>query len=150
MRTKIYVSGPMSGLPLDNFPAFKAVTAKLRARGYDVVCPTEVNPGVGKPAPDAPREVHDAYWSECIRADIAAMAAECGAIVLIPGWQYSKGAHMELGAAHRFAMRIVQLEELLPRHEWFDIPFPVQTLWTGLGSSFRKLESAHETIEGRV
>ncbi|WP_457825134.1 DUF4406 domain-containing protein, partial [Staphylococcus aureus] len=35
--TRIYVAGPMSGLPELNFPAFHAAAAELRAQGFDVV-----------------------------------------------------------------------------------------------------------------
>jgi hypothetical protein len=32
---RVYVSGPMSGLPEFNFPAFHAVAAALRAKGFE-------------------------------------------------------------------------------------------------------------------
>lgn len=83
----LYLSGPMSGLPAFNHPAFKAAAAKLRAAGYQVVCPTEN----GLP-PDAP-------WDQHMRADIAAMVAQCNAIALLPGWRESKGACLELDIA---------------------------------------------------
>lgn len=83
----LYLSGPMSGLPEFNHPAFKAAAAELRAAGYQVVCPTEN----GLP-PDAP-------WEQHMRADIAAMVAQCNAIALLPGSQNSKGARLELDIA---------------------------------------------------
>lgn len=86
-RPTLYLSGPMSGLPEFNHPAFKAAAAKLRAAGYQVVCPTEN----GLP-PDAP-------WDQHMRADIAAMVAQCNAIALLPGCQDSKGARLELDIA---------------------------------------------------
>ena len=36
---RIYVAGPMSGLPAFNFPAFHEAAADLRACGFDVVNP---------------------------------------------------------------------------------------------------------------
>ena len=41
MKKTIYVSGPMSGLPDLNFPAFHAAAAELRALGHTVVNPAE-------------------------------------------------------------------------------------------------------------
>ncbi len=38
---KVYLAGPMRGLPLFNFPAFADAAAKLRAQGYDVFSPAE-------------------------------------------------------------------------------------------------------------
>jgi len=36
---RIYLSGPMTGLPELNFPAFAAMTASLRAGGHTVTNP---------------------------------------------------------------------------------------------------------------
>ena len=41
---KIYCAGPMTGLPELNFPAFHAEAARLRAFGYEVINPAEINP----------------------------------------------------------------------------------------------------------
>ena len=38
---RIYLSGPMSGLPELNFPAFHAEAARLRALGFEVVNPAD-------------------------------------------------------------------------------------------------------------
>lgn len=42
---RIYLSGPMTGLPDYNYPAFNAEAARLRALGYTVENPAE-NPPV--------------------------------------------------------------------------------------------------------
>lgn len=41
MKRKIYLAGPMSGLPDLNYPAFHAAAAKLRAMGHVVLNPAE-------------------------------------------------------------------------------------------------------------
>ena len=41
---RIYLSGPMTGLPGLNFPAFAAITANLRAYGHTVTNPAELYP----------------------------------------------------------------------------------------------------------
>ncbi len=40
--TKLYLSGPMSGIKDNNFPVFHAEAARLRALGYTVVSPAEI------------------------------------------------------------------------------------------------------------
>lgn len=99
-RQRVYLSGPMTGLPAFNFPAFRAAAARLRAAGYDAVNPAEINTN---PAAD---------WHQCLRKDMAALAT-CDTLALLPGWQDSDGAHLELHVAHRLGLRIVMLEELL-------------------------------------
>ena len=66
-----------------------------------MVNPVDINPDPGKP------------WEQCLRADIKAML-DCDTIALLPGWERSRGAHLELHVAHRVGMRIVNVKELVP------------------------------------
>jgi len=86
----------MTGLPECNFPAFHAAAAELRARGYEVANPAEINAETG------------GDWHFYLRADIKALC-DCDAIVLLPGWENSKGAHLELHVAHRLGLRVSTL-----------------------------------------
>jgi hypothetical protein len=89
----------MSGMPEHNFPAFNAEAKRLRALGYDVVNPVDINPD---PA---------LSWQECLRNDLAALLT-CDAIEMLDGWMGSKGAHLEMHVAHRIGMPIVIAREL--------------------------------------
>lgn len=97
--TRIYLSGPMTGLPDLNFPAFNAAAARLRALGYLVANPAEINPD------------KSADWHECLRADIKALC-DCDAIALLDGWETSPGAHLELHIAHRLGLGVFIAREL--------------------------------------
>lgn len=101
---RIYLSGPMSGLPELNFPAFHAMAARLRAAGHEVVNPAELNPD---PAAD---------WNQCMRRDIAALCT-CTTLALMPGWETSQGAQLELHIAHRIGLGIVMAEALTTSNE---------------------------------
>lgn len=90
---RIYLSGPMTGLPELNFPAFHAAAAALRAQGFQVTNPAEINVG------------GDKTWEACMRADIKALC-DCDTLLLLPGWQHSRGAHLELQIAHRLGLSI--------------------------------------------
>lgn len=90
---RVYLSGPMTGLPELNFPAFHAAAQRLRNEGLQVVNPAEINPG------------HTLSWQACMRADIQALC-DCDTIALLPGWEGSAGAHLELHIAHRLGLRI--------------------------------------------
>lgn len=90
---KIYLAGPMTGLPDFNFPAFHALAYRLRERGMTVVNPAEVNPDQAM------------SWSDCMRRDIAELVT-CHAIALLPGWQNSKGATLEHHIAERLELKL--------------------------------------------
>lgn len=96
----VYISGPMTGLPHLNFPAFHTAAAALRAMGYKVTNPAELNPD---PKAD---------WRACMRTDIRALC-ECDGLVLLLGWGKSEGAHIELNLAHRLGMQVETLDNLL-------------------------------------
>lgn len=95
---RIYISGPMSGLPDLNFPAFHRVEAQLLNFGFEVVNPAKLNPP-------------DTSYDQCMKTDIREMLT-CDTILLIPGWETSKGAHLELHIAHRVGMKAIVLPEL--------------------------------------
>jgi hypothetical protein len=94
MTKTVYISGPMTGLPDLNFPAFHAAAQQLRGLGLNAVNPAEINPDNGM------------SWEACMRADIKALC-DCDAIALLPGWERSKGAHLELHIAHRLNLDVV-------------------------------------------
>lgn len=98
---RIYLSGPMTGMPELNFPTFHAMTAQLRAAGHTVTNPAELNPDGG-------------CWNECMRRDIAALM-ECDTIAKLPGWHTSKGARLELHIAERLGMAIVNAHDLVSK-----------------------------------
>jgi len=67
MKT-IYLSGPMSGLPGFNFPAFHAAAAKLRADGFTVLNPAETDNGDTSKAWDTTFERTSAWCAMPIRS----------------------------------------------------------------------------------
>ena len=93
---KLYLAGPMTGLPELNFPAFHAAAKRLRDLGHMVVNPAEVNPDTGM------------KWEDCMRADIPHLIA-CEGIALLPGWRASKGARLEHHIALELGLRVIDL-----------------------------------------
>lgn len=97
---RIYLSGPMTGIPEHNFPAFNAEAARLRDLGYDVINPVDLNPIEAQSS-----------WHQCMRNDLAALLT-CDALALLDGWQGSAGAHLEMHVAHRVGMEIIVAREI--------------------------------------
>ena len=89
----IYLSGPISGLPDLNRPAFAQAAAHLRALGWLVINPHELEHA----APSG--------WADYMRVDLAAMMT-ADAILMLPGWEDSRGARLELTLARDLEMRI--------------------------------------------
>lgn len=86
-RNRVYLAGPMTGIVEHNYPAFHRAAVEYRALGFDVVSPAEIHGNdFGK------------TFDEYMAADLAALET-CGKIVLLEGWQNSKGAKMELAYA---------------------------------------------------
>lgn len=104
-RKKVYIAGPMRGIPYYNFPAFDKAAAGLRDAGYDAVSPADIDRLNGFD-PQLLPEDHD--WNtvpaECgglldvIRRDVNGLL-ECDCIYLLPGWEKSTGALAEYALA---------------------------------------------------
>lgn len=71
---RIYIAGPMSGLPLHNLPAFYEAAAAWRAAGWQVVSPAE-SFGEDCSLPYGYYVEHDVY-----------LLMSCDAIAMLPGW----------------------------------------------------------------
>jgi hypothetical protein len=99
--TKVYVAGPMTGIPAFNFPAFHAASAFLRSMGYDVVSPAEEDHkhGIGQAAEASkhgnPADVKET-WGQVLARDVRMLADDgIDGIVFLDGWQASRGAKLE-------------------------------------------------------
>ena len=99
---KVYVSGPMTGYPEFNYPAFEDACKRLRAVGYEVVSPHEVNPADGT----------EHSWEWYLRRDIIALM-DCDNIVVLPGWEQSKGARVETELGGVLGMSVLPLASLV-------------------------------------
>lgn len=118
---KIYVAGPMRGYPYFNFPAFDEASEKLRALGHKVFNPAErdreahgedINDSATGDLTDVPQfDLRDA-----LTADLTWICQHADAVVLLDGWEKSKGATAERAVAEALGavgVRIYTLVELL-------------------------------------
>jgi nucleoside 2-deoxyribosyltransferase len=81
----VYILGPMTGYPDDNRQAFRSAAKTLRAAGFRVISPDELD------QTDPPR---DSSWSGNLTRDIPwVVQADMG--VALPGWRSSRGATLE-------------------------------------------------------
>ena len=107
---KVYIAGPMNGIPDFNFPAFHAAEDLLVGMGWDVVSPARDNEVNGyaegsdaTTATDTP-QAHMEY----MRRDILLILGVEG-VVLLPGWERSSGANVELAVARAIGLDVFTL-----------------------------------------
>ena len=93
-RRRVYIAGPMTGLPELNFPLFNATAARLRSEHWHVENPAEHG------------NIKGAAWSDYLRYDLSRVVT-CGAIYLLPGWSKSEGATLEVDVAKRLGLAII-------------------------------------------
>ena len=100
---RVYVAGPMRGVPNFNYPRFNAVAQILRDQGHEVVNPVDIGLAFGKPDRI---NADEGLLREVVKAE-AALVPTCDAICLLKGWQRSVGAKRELQVALAMGMEVV-------------------------------------------
>jgi hypothetical protein len=94
----------MSSRPAFNFPAFDEAAANLRARGYEVVSPAELDSPEHRKAalasedgnPSAYNSATGDTWGSLLARDVKLIAdGGIEAIVCLRGWERSRGARLE-------------------------------------------------------
>jgi hypothetical protein len=117
---KIYLAGPMTGIPEFNYPAFHAAAAQLRAEGHEVFSPAEadnrrhgvdISKGNATGDPKQAAAEHGFDRRIALAEDLAWICAEADAIAVLPGWENSKGANAELATAYALGLHVMLLKE---------------------------------------
>ncbi len=95
---RLYVSGPMTGIPEFNHPAFNAATAKLRRAGFDVINPAEVDAARGwVPGSQS--------WEEYMRVNLLDLLT-ADALAVLPRHEHSRGATLEIHVARKLGWQV--------------------------------------------
>jgi hypothetical protein len=106
MALRIYISGKISGVPNNNKEKFDAIEAKLIERGYEVVNPLRIDPGIKSPE-----------WIHHMKADIKEMMS-CHLVAVLDDWQDSRGALAEVNLAFDLSMSVVKADTLAMNGEF--------------------------------
>lgn len=100
---RLYIAGPMTGLPDLNYPAFNAEAERLRALGYHVENPAE------NPEPEC------GTWLGYMRMAIVQLV-NCDIVAMLPGWGASTGASIERDLAIDLGLEVVMANEIRDAH----------------------------------
>lgn len=82
---RLYIAGPMTGLPERNYPAFMGAERHLAEAGYEVE-----NPATNKPAVEG-----TPTWLDFMRMSLVQIS-RCDGIATLSGWERSNGACVEV------------------------------------------------------
>lgn len=113
---KIYLAGPMRGYPDDNREAFAKARERLRGRGHVVFCPHAIE--------RATYVDGNGSLLHSIKSDLLCIE-HAEAIALLPGWEGSCGATLELAYAQFLGMPVydaMTMKEMNPvRCPWYEL-----------------------------
>ncbi|ENC6657645.1 DUF4406 domain-containing protein [Aeromonas hydrophila] len=84
-QKRAYIAGPVTGIPDDNHQAFSVEAHKAERHGFIVFNPTILPKGLA----------HHEYMAVCLP-----MVAMSDVVIMLPGWQNSRGAKLE----HEYAL----------------------------------------------
>lgn len=109
MSKKVYLAGPMSGVPDYNFPAFEAGAKKLRELGYEVFSPHEADLERYGTLENVRA---NATYRDCLRVDLNWILDHADAIALLPKWALSKGVAAELALANALSLEVFEVDHI--------------------------------------
>lgn len=128
----------MRGLPDWNFPAFDEAETRWRNAGHTAFSPAQTDRALGY-GPDHQGGIE--HLKHVMLNDIAAIY-HADALALLPGWEKSRGAAVELALAQFLELPIydaVTMEEIEPKPiPWYTSPADFldwSDVWRGCGEN---------------
>ncbi len=92
----------MTGIPQFNYPAFMAAAKIVRALGHEAINPAEVDDEETQAEAMASEDgmlvdgqTAGHTWGDLLARDVKLVADEVDGVVLLPGWENSRGARLE-------------------------------------------------------
>jgi hypothetical protein len=101
-KKKVYISGPMTGRPDFNYPAFYKAEEHAKSVGCVPLNPARNFGG----RTDLPREVY-------LRKDVE-MLLQANEVWVLPGWQEGEGSKLEVAIAQALKIPVVECETQTP------------------------------------
>ena len=118
IKKKVYLAGPMRGVPEFNFPQFFVAAKKLEEAGFVVFNPaardnqrhgTDVSQGNLTGDMEQLNKEHGFDLRVALHEDLSFICLEADMIAMLPRWQNSKGATAERAMAIAIGLEIVWL-----------------------------------------
>jgi hypothetical protein len=98
-----YISGPMTGIDDFNYPLFNRVAFCLEQMGYKVFNP-------------AMNDEEGLSWAEYMKIDLP-LVCKSDMVYVLPGWEKSRGALLEVYVAGTLGIPVVAIEKILDEED---------------------------------
>jgi hypothetical protein len=142
---RVYLAGPMRGLPNWNSQAFLQAEERWQAAGWEVVSPYRQEVLLGNdsqmlPEKELNRLARDPAWLRKVIKEDVSWICQCDALALLSGWEMSMGATVELALAQFLGLDTydaVTMERVTHAHRPWAVASTVtgswDDVWRGLG-----------------
>lgn len=127
-KTKVYLAGPMRGIEEFNFPMFLAVGEYLeREWNFEVFNPAQhdIDRGFDFSGYDGTEDLSDTGFDlrQSLGDDLEFVAREADLVVVLDGWERSKGARAEVATALALGIPVVRYDDLEHTEDaWDKVP----------------------------
>jgi hypothetical protein len=115
---KVYLAGPMQGIPHWNYPAFHAAEKYLEGLGHEVFSPARFDTNrYGKDIAEG-NEKGTIEWAEqnhgfkrnlALAEDLDWICRHAEMIAMLPGWEHSTGAFAEWATAKALGLKFLYI-----------------------------------------
>jgi hypothetical protein len=123
---RVYLCGPMRGYPAWNAAAFDRYAAEWEREGHTVLSPVARDRIQGLDPVTATREelaerARDGVWLRGVISEDVEMICEVDALAVLPGWETSLGATVEVALALFLGLPVYSA---VSREEIYPVPAP--------------------------
>lgn len=121
-KMKVYIAGPMRGIPNLNFPAFDEAKKRWEDAGHWVITPADMDREVGVDGSDESLKLlTPEFLREAILKDVEVIS-NMDAVAVLHGWDNSLGSAVEVAISQFFNLPIYDAETMLvmdiPNKPW--------------------------------
>lgn len=115
-----YLAGPMSGIDKFNIPMFLSEKERLEKLGYTIQLPADLHdPEIVEQLLNETGDIENINftWAQALGEDVKIIGDKCDGVMVLPGWETSKGARLETFLAYVQQMPIIDSQTLNPIRE---------------------------------
>lgn len=102
-RQTVYLSGPITGMPENNYREFKLAEERINAMGFETLVPHDFFFGI-----DTREFKHNDYMRECIK-----QMMDADIVVTLKDWEQSKDCKMEVTIAREMDIPVQHIISFL-------------------------------------